>query len=503
MASSNSSVVKSFTIALIVFVMLTFVLAVTTYLYFKKADENQQLVDAKQKEASDANTKRLEAEKLRLELVKDVLGFPEEMDNAAILAQKKEAIDDLFGKYLEQPTYVKLTDWLSSSIQEKYKQMVELQMARDTLAAEKAKLVAVKDKEMADVNKSKQTAQADLDKLQADYTKYKTDNTGQKNKLVTDLQVANDQTKRLQRLGDEIAKGKDYLSIERLKNWPANAGPADGGKGAGGESPDERRVALMFEELRDRERTISRLNQVVSQLRVADRGLQRTVLDATPKDDRLDGFDGRILSVNELDRTVLISCGTTVGIRAGLLFNVYDPTDPQPQISAKKAVVEVTAIESDSLVRGRVRQDSTGQPILPGDAVATSLWAPRMALEVVVVGVPQFGGSAEADASRLRQLVERIGGTVAETVTPSTTMVVDAGFPKAKGGDAERKPMNDKMKENRVRQIAEAKQLGIKVLAIEPFLGMLGLQLDAVGANRLPAIVDRLAPPARAGNSGY
>ena len=46
MAANNSNAVQSFSIALIVFVMLTFILAVTTYLFFKKADENLKLKEA-------------------------------------------------------------------------------------------------------------------------------------------------------------------------------------------------------------------------------------------------------------------------------------------------------------------------------------------------------------------------------------------------------------------------------------------------------------------------
>jgi hypothetical protein len=500
MASNNSSVVQSFSIALIVFVMLTFVLAVTTYLFFKKADENLKLMEAKQKEASDANTKRLEAEKNRLELVKDVLGFPEDMANPEILARKQDAIDDVYGKYLEQPTYDSVVEWLSSSIQKHYEAMSSLQAEKDRFAAEKKELA---DKQVAELDKltaSRKAAQDELDKLRKEKADYEKENTDQKNKLVAEKSAAEDQVKRLKRLGEEIAKGKPYLSSDRQQKWPAD------GEAAGGDR-DDRRVALMLDQMRDRERTIVRLNQIIAQLRVADPALQNTVLAATPKDDRVDGFDGRILSVNELDRTVLVSCGRTTGLRAGLKFNVYDPTDPQPQLGSKKAVVEVVAIESDSLVRCRVRQDSVRDPIIPGDVVATSLWSPGTPLEVVVVGLVQLGGDAEGDRKRLEQLVERIGGTIEESVTPSTTMVVDAGVPQIKGFDAEgqssRKQWTAKQKDSRTRQLEFAKQLGIKVMAIEPFLNLMGLQVESVRDNRLPVPVDPNAAPARTENVAF
>jgi len=500
MASNNSSVVQSFSIALIVFVMLTFVLAVTTYLFFKKADENLKLMEVKQKEASDANTKRLEAEKNRLELVKDVLGFPEEMANPEILERKQDAIDDVYGKYLEQPTYDAVVEWLSASIEKHYAAMSSLQADKERFAAEKKELA---DKQAAELEKlaaSKKAAQDELDKLRKEKTDYERENTDQKNKLVADKSAAEDQVKRLKQIGEEIAKGEPYLSPERQQKWPTDADAAGGDR-------DDRRIALMLEEMRERERTIVRLNQIIAQLRVADPALQNTVLAATPKDDRVDGFDGRILSVNEMDRTVLVACGRTAGLRAGLKFYVYDPTDPQPQLGSKKAVVEVVAIESDSLVRCRVRQDSARDPILPGDVVATSLWSPGTQLEVVIVGIPQFGGNPDADKKRLEQLVQQIGGTIAETVSPSTTIVVDAGVPQSTGTDAEsaglRKKMSDKEKKFRDEQIKDAKQMGIKVFAMEPFLGMMGIQVESVRATRLPVPVSPNAAPTPADNVAF
>jgi hypothetical protein len=501
MASNNSSVVQSFSIALIVFVMLTFVLAVTTYLFFKKADENLKLMEAKQKEASDANTKRLEAEKNRLELVKDVLGFSEELGNPEILERKQDAIDDVYGKYLEQPTYDSVVEWLSSSVQKHYEAMSSLQAEKDRFAAEKNELAEKHAAELKKREESTQNAIAKVKDLEAAKQAGESAAAASIKQLEQARDAASAQTKRLKLIGEKIAESRQYLSLDRQQKWPADSEPADGDR-------DERRVAVLLDEMRDRERTIIRLNQIIAKLRVADPALQATVLAATPKDNRVDEFDGRILSVNELDRTVLLSVGRTTGLRAGLKFNVYDPTDPQPQLGSKKAVVEVVAIESDSLVRCRVRQDSTRDPIIPGDVVATSLWSPGTPLEVVIVGLTQFGGDPEGDRKRLEQLIERVGGTVADTVSPSTTMVVDAGVPLSKGVDAEgqvasRKLWTTKQKDKRTSQMEAAKQLGIKVIAIEPFLDMLGLQVESVRANRLPVPIDRNAAPARTENVAF
>ena len=508
MAGKSSNATQSFSIALIIFVLLTFVLAVSNYFAYKWGFDNQKTLEAKQKEASDENSKRLEAENKRLELVKDVLGLSEDMDNPEITKLKKDQIDDLYGKYLDQPTYVKALEWLATSIKDADGKMGALAAEKKQFDDEKKKLAEEKAKELELLKTEKQAAQAQLDELRKTYDEYEKTSTEEKNKLIAEKQQAEEKVTLLKTLGEEIAKGESFISTERRKRWPA-AGATDDGKGedAAEGGRDGRRVTLLLEEMRDKDKTIAFLNQVVAQVRVADPALQKTVRDATPKDDRVDAFDGRVLSVNELDRTVLISVGSTGGIRTGLMFDVYDPVDPQPQLVSRKGVVEVVAIEGDSLVRARVRRDTTRDPILPGDAVATSLWSPGSALEVVLVGVPQFGSDAAVDAERFRRIVERIGGTVETGVTPATTMVVDGGIPKMKGIDPDRqalrKPMTEKEKENRLRQIAEAKRLGIKVVALEPFLDMMGLQLDAVGSNRLPVPADQRAAPARTENVAY
>jgi hypothetical protein len=499
MASSNSSAYQSFIIALVVFVTLTFVLAVTTYLFFKKADENLKTLEAKQKELSEANTKRLDAETKRDVLVKDVLGFDEGTSNEEIIESKKTAIDAVYGAYLKkedlQPTYADAVDWLAKSIQEHSKQLAVLQKTANDLKAEseaeRKKLEAARDNE----KESKEKAVADLASLNEKKQKYETQSTEEKNKLVDDKKAAEDRVKRAQTLSGKIAEAQQHLSQDRRRRWPAD--PADG-KDVGDPPVDEKRLSLLLEEMRDREQAVVRLNQLVAQLRAFDPAVQQAVIDATPKDDRVDSFDGRILSVNEFDRTVLVSCGTTTGLRPGLQFSVFSPADPQPQLGEAKATVEVVAIESDSLVRCRVRRDNTRDPILPGDVVATSLWSPGTPLEVVVVGVVQFGGDPAGDERRLKQLIERIGGTVVDEVSPSTTLVVDAGVPKTPVGEAGLQAGGRQIAANQNRRDAQkklAKRLGIKEVAIEPFLEMMGLQTEAVRQNRLPVPINDQAAP--------
>ena len=287
------------------------------------------------------------------------------------------------------------------------------------------------------------------------------------------LQAKSAAETRADRLGlliAEIADGGQYLAANRQKDFKAKETAED-------------RLDLIYAELRDRAKVIDEQNRILASLRVADRGLQEQVLAATPKDDRIDGFDGRVLSVDERERSVLMSCATSRGIRPGMILHVYAADDDdRPQAGDRKGVVEVTSIEGPSLLRGTIRRDSTRSPILVGDGVATSLWAAGTAPEVVIVGYVNLDDERGDDRERLVDLVQRAGGRVMEAVTPMTAMVVDAGKPPAELG--EEGFAEEGRRQN--RSLGTAKQYGVRVVGIDSLLDMLGLSRAALTADRLP-----------------
>jgi peptidoglycan hydrolase CwlO-like protein len=246
MASNNSSVVQSFSIALIVFVMLTFVLAVTTYLFFKQANEAQiDLADAKIK-TNEANTKRLEAEKNREELVKDVLGFQEGLGNAEILKRKQDAIDDVYGKYLgDEKTYDSVVEWLSSSVQKHHEAMSSLQAEKDRVAAEKKELAERHDAELKKKEESTEKAVAKIKDVESKQQASEAAAAASIKQLEQARDAATAQTKRLKLIGEKIAEARPYLSLDRQQKWPADSEAADGDR-------DERRVAVLLDVNRER-----------------------------------------------------------------------------------------------------------------------------------------------------------------------------------------------------------------------------------------------------------
>ena len=288
--------------------------------------------------------------------------------------------------------------------------------------------------------------------------------------LQADLKKANEASDRMKLLVDEIAKGDQVVAVDRQAKYKA--------------AKAEGQIGQLYDELRDRERMIARQNEILAELRVADKSVQDMVLAATPKDDRIDGFDGQVTSINEVEGTLLLNLGSTQGLRTGTVFNIYNPNDPRPQIGAKKATVEIQAIEGPSLARARVRYQSSRDPILAGDGAATSLWSPGRGFEAVFIGYLQVDRDSGQDSDDLARLVERSGGRVEPSVTPTTTLLVDAGPPRILAGE---RPSGWRQADEtrRERMLKEAKRLGIRVVGVDTFLDMMGLDRSSFDTNRL------------------
>ena len=488
MAVRRATVIQSLSIALIVFVMLTFVLAVTTYLFFKQkfdAEDAARNAETRMAEATAAETKARD-ELTALQLVVGIAG--EEAETGGDLQSK---LNDEFGDIEEEKRH--FTGVVAALKESLANQSDDLKKAEaDKQEAEKSKQEALKAAEtqrteLEEQVKAKEAVAVDL-KQQFDQDRAKHEALSKS--LADKQKEALARSERLDLLVAEIAKGGPLLPPARQARFKAQEA--------------EGRIGLLFEELRDREKQIAQQNEVLATLRVADSSLQKTVLNATPKDDRIDGFDGRILSVNEADQSVLIDVGSTQGLRPGLVLKVYEPGDERPQVSANKAVVEVVAVESAALARARIRQASIRDPILAGDRVATSLWTPRTSFEAVVVGFVQVDGDDTSDQDRLQELIERVGGRVEQMVSSATTMIVDAGLPRTIGAGTERatgwRPADETRRD---KQLKEARRLGIRIVGLDAFLEMLGLDRDSLDSNRLIRAGDPAASPARSGDVAY
>lgn len=478
--AAQRTVVQSLSIALIIFVMLTFILAVTTYFGFKGKLEAEAQVAAASENAKKA-ADDLAAQRQNNDLLVNAIGIAmtDPADPSQINPEK--AIENWFaqrfGDFKEDPrSYEKLALWLQESVRVKDSQLQERLIEKERAVAE-----ANKDRDDAtkraesfseQVKKVEQEAETRKQEYDASVKKHQAD----MDQLSQDYKKALDEANQLQEIEQAVARAEDVVSARSIDAFKSKS------------TVD--RVDIILTELRERERAINRFNAILAKLRIADPALQRTVADSAPLDDRIDGFDGRVIAVNQADRTALVLCDSTRGIRPGLVLYVYGPDDPKPLVASRKGTVEVMDVESPTLARMRIRNDSIGDPIVSGDGVATSLWEAGAQFTAVMVGFVQIDQDPTADDARLQELIEGVGGRVETSVTPLTTMLIDAGEPQVFGLEKP-KDWRERDEKRRERELREARRLGVPVVGIGEFMHMLGLQRDSLDANRVPETAAR------------
>jgi hypothetical protein len=472
---ATNPTVYRLSIALIVFVLLTFVLTFATYFMFKQRMDEQLKAEVAEKAVSEKQGELLEAQQ-DLEKFRQVVGEQEGTPAQTTEDNFNKLLADEFAGFNEDPkSYAKLVGWLRGQMRTKDESVqTAVGKAKDAEAAAT--------KSSAEAAETEKTAAAEVQaaKQQQDDAKKAFDaqwagHEAEQKKLLDGKLTAEQKSSRLAMLISRIADGGQYLSSNRQKDFAQRETAED-------------QLGVIYAELRDRAKAIEEQNKILAGLRVADRKLQEKVLASTPNDDRIDGLDGRILLVNETTRSVLVSCSSTRGIRPGMVLHVFPPDDSRPQLGDRKGTVEVTDIEGPSLVRASIRRDSIRTPIVTGDGVATSLWTAGVAPEVVIVGFVNLDNDGAADNKRLAEIVERAGARVAQSVSTMTAMVVDGGKPPPQSGEREVEAFAEEARRQR-RSVEAAKQFGVKVVGIDALLDMLGLTRESVTATRLPRAV--------------
>ena len=480
-------------IALIVFVMLTFVLAVTTYLFFK------QKLDAESAATKNAE----EAQRIQRELteltdafdrVRDIIGT--EKDTAdTIEAEQNEWLTTRFSEFQEEnKSYRSLIDWLEKRRADANIETANLVARNEKLTADTERAVKQSAEEKAAAEQARDAAQEAQKKDADDFASRRGEHEKSLEGVVAEQKKALAQSEQTQAIIEELRKLGPLLSPDARRKY--ETAPVDTSE----PEPWPERVRLVLRELTDREKAIRDLNVLVNNLRIADGmvvapnvrpgdPLQRAVAASLPLDERIEGFDGRIVDVDERDRTVLISLPTTAGLRPGLLLAVYGPDDPRPQVGARKAMVQVTSIENASLARAAIREDDLERMILPGDGVATSLWRPGESPEIVIVGFLDLGNGLKQSTAAIKALVERSGATLSDTVTTRTAAVVDAGPPQAADAAAGRaaawRPADETRRKTTVDR---AKAIGVKVIGIDALYDLLGIDREAAGRPAAAAV---------------
>jgi hypothetical protein len=136
--------------------------------------------------------------------------------------------------------------------------------------------------------------------------------------------------------------------------------------------------------------------------------------------------DGKVILVDHQTDVVRLNIGSDEHVYQGLTFSVYDRGGAIPKDGKGKAEVEVFDIDK-SYCAARIIKSDLKRPVLDGDEVANLIWDSNQTNVFVVAGEFDLNknGVINTDGvQRIKGIIEKWGGKVANTVSVDTDFVV-------------------------------------------------------------------------------
>jgi hypothetical protein len=413
-------------IALIIFVMLTIVLGVTTFIFFRKYDEAVLKAKDSEAKADKADHDRSQT-KSECDDLKRLIGMPNK-SLEDVEKQFKSDMEAYAGNWPEEsrfysPILRRLTDTITS---------------RDVTLAE---------------------AKANVSKLEHDLTTARTER---------DVQ--------LKQFEEAVEKGgKDVVrAID------------DATKAQKTKVEEETAQAKLTEEERIKARAA--VQAAEADVKKVTSQWQQEASDSAAKSERIKGlirtipdvFNGQIDFVNQNDKTVWINLGRADGLERQITFSVYSGDSSEMGKASKKGIIEVTRITGDRMAEARIVEDKDSDPIMPGDKIFTPLWSAGEQRHFALAGFLDLSGEGKNDHAAVQHLITMNGGVIdcdgdkgnqTGKMTVNTNCLICGDPPGEKGS-----------KEDMVvysRMCGEAKRLNIPVISLDKLKEQMGFKNEA------------------------
>jgi len=202
--------------------------------------------------------------------------------------------------------------------------------------------------------------------------------------------------------------------------------------------------------------------------------------------------DGKVVLVDEQAGVVHLSIGSASRVYRGLTFSVYDRNAPIPTDGKGKAEIEVFNLERN-VSAARIVRSEKKNPIARDDIVANLIWGSDKANVFVVVGDFDLEGDGNINfdaISKIRTLIEKWGGSVADNVSAQTDFVVLGQAPlvpkEPTVADLEVDPMAKEKHQAAVQRLnhykevqSRAEALRIPIFKYDRFLDFIGYSEQA------------------------
>jgi hypothetical protein len=431
-------------IALIIFVMVTVVLAVLTFVFYRSAEQRKkELAAAKeQKQAADQN---FNLENFKVQYLKHILGAApldeagfNEVKTAVVTDEEMSSINDLYEQHM-------------ATYGEPYQSGETITNYRDLLPN---LAMALRERNVANSQLTEQVNQ-----LNAENQQLQQDEKQRTEEAVANLQKArNDLAKRMQ----DFQKNRDDLATQQQSQLSTFKQAL---------VKEQTRVTDAQKSEAERQGEMKKMQVVIDQQRQALQ-LFDTEEFETP--------DGKVLWVNQRTQTAWIDLGSADGLRRQTLFSVFGQEATGVTDAERKASIEVVKVINEGLAEARIVYDDPANPILPGDVVFSPAWRPGRRVHFALAGLLDIDGDGKSDRDLVRNLITASGAVIDADVTErgaSEGAITSTTRYMVKGGP----PLDLKDPKavaawNKINQ--DARQLGVQIITLDQLLDQMGYKAE-------------------------
>ncbi|HEV3021669.1 MAG TPA: hypothetical protein VGX76_04355 [Pirellulales bacterium] len=419
MASSEN---QGLQIALIIFVMLTIILSVTTFVFFRQYEE-ASIKSAKDEEVAKKAVAEAAEKTGQVTRLQQILGVPE----SPKIADADALWQSDLNKYVtalpeDKRNYRSALEYLYGAYQS----------LDDKFTAKSAQYMLLeKEKEAIETAK---------------------------NKLVEDAQGKQNLAEKqrddaMQAFNDALAtKNKHEQELEaELK------------------AKEENIESLKVEKKKEVDTVVAEKVKVETALEIVNKRLDEvdpTTGIAMP--------DGEIIHVNQKAGSVWINVGRDDGLRRQVTFSVVGANETVGKNQPTKGRIEVTELLGPHFSECRILGDKITDPLVTGDKIFTPLFHPGRSVGIAIVGLIDLTGDGEDDRDMVVDMIHMAGGTVDAQVDLKTDKQEGNLNINTRYLIVGKEPEDAKVGEGFTKIQREAQRLNVEIINADKFLDLVG-----------------------------
>lgn len=185
---------------------------------------------------------------------------------------------------------------------------------------------------------------------------------------------------------------------------------------------------------------------------------------------------GEITHVDQRSGTVWINLGSADGLRRQTSFAVYAAGTNDVQKAAEKGSIEVTRILKEHLAEARIVDDKISDPILRGDLIHTPVWVPGSQERFAITDGIDLDRDGKPDPQVLKNLISMNGGVIDAELTQEGKRVgqITGKTRYLIIGREQDENTPRELLEARSQMINDADKLGVERINLDVFLRRMG-----------------------------